>query len=58
MKNKITVFTSAITLVLVLVVMCSYQLKVDQIAIVTTLVNQKQSTSLVCILECLAGSEG
>jgi len=37
MKNKITVFTSALTLVLVLVVMCSYQLKVDQVAIVTTL---------------------
>lgn len=37
MKNKLTVFTSALTLLLVLVVMCSYQLKVDQIAIVTTL---------------------
>ncbi|MCM8526640.1 MAG: SPFH domain-containing protein [Lentisphaeraceae bacterium] len=37
MKNKLTVFTSAVTLLLVLVVMCSYQLKVDQIAIVTTL---------------------
>lgn len=37
MKNKLTVFTSLTTLLLVLVVMCSYQLKVDQIAIVTTL---------------------
>lgn len=37
MKNKLTVFTSLVTLLLVMVVMCSYQLKVDQIAIVTTL---------------------
>ena len=37
MKNKLTVFTSAITLLLVLVVMCTYQLKVDQVAVVTTL---------------------
>lgn len=41
MKNKITVFTSAATLLLVLIVMCSYQLKVDQIAIVTTLGSPK-----------------
>ena len=41
MKNKLTVFTSVVTLALVLVVMCSYQLKVDQIAIVTTLGSPK-----------------
>ena len=44
MKNKLTVFTSIVTLSLVLVVMCTYQLKVDEIAIVTTLGTPKAIT--------------
>ncbi len=44
MKNKLTLFITIFTLILVLFVMCSYQLKVDQIAVVTTLGTPKAIT--------------
>jgi modulator of FtsH protease HflC len=36
MKNKLTVIISSITMLLVLIVMCTYQLKVDKVAVLTT----------------------
>ncbi|MCM8529735.1 MAG: SPFH domain-containing protein [Lentisphaeraceae bacterium] len=35
-SNKITIFISSLTLLIVLTVMCTFQLKVDEVAVVTT----------------------
>ncbi|MCM8538116.1 MAG: SPFH domain-containing protein [Lentisphaeraceae bacterium] len=35
-NNKITIFISSLTLLIVLTVMCTFQLKVDEVAVVTT----------------------
>ena len=40
-NNKLTIFISSLTLLLVLTVMCTFQLKVDEVAVVTTFGNPK-----------------
>ena len=35
-NNKLTIFISSVTLLLVLTGMCTFQLKVDEVAVVTT----------------------